>query len=278
METKNNFASFIADKRKNANLTQKELSCLIHVSESAVSKWERGVSYPDISLISPICKALNITEHEFITASDDIKAKEDKRRLDKIDNREKRTHIVLIGMYIVAVFICILCNIIIDKKLSWSIIVLVSICMFFCTFNLHYFLKKKKVLISLSAISILVYILLLAIKVTENVEWSFIQGATIATIWLFPVWMIYLINSKLKDNMIKNSTILIVIGLFTILINPLIEVIMTNNPFYLNINPFDFNTNPKGNALVSFILIIIAIALIIIKIMKGIKSNNPNDK
>ena len=44
MEEKTTFGKFINQKRKQANLTQKELAEMIHVTESAVSKWERGVS------------------------------------------------------------------------------------------------------------------------------------------------------------------------------------------------------------------------------------------
>ena len=68
MEEKTEFGKFIVLKRKEAGLTQKELAETIHVTESAVSKWERGVSYPDIALITSLCAALHITEHELITA------------------------------------------------------------------------------------------------------------------------------------------------------------------------------------------------------------------
>ena len=71
MEEKTEFGKFIVLKRKEAGLTQKELAETIHVTESAVSKWERGVSYPDIALITSLCAALHITEHELITASED---------------------------------------------------------------------------------------------------------------------------------------------------------------------------------------------------------------
>lgn len=44
MEEKTEFGKFIVLKRKEAGLTQKELAETIHVTESAVSKWERGGS------------------------------------------------------------------------------------------------------------------------------------------------------------------------------------------------------------------------------------------
>ena len=44
MEKRENFGRYIKEKRKEAGLSQKELAKQLFVSESAVSKWERGVS------------------------------------------------------------------------------------------------------------------------------------------------------------------------------------------------------------------------------------------
>ena len=44
----------IAQARKKQGMTQRELSERLHVSDKAVSKWERGVNYPDISLFDEI--------------------------------------------------------------------------------------------------------------------------------------------------------------------------------------------------------------------------------
>lgn len=45
MEENTKFGKFIMEKRKEAGLTQKGLAERLHVTESAVSKWERGVSH-----------------------------------------------------------------------------------------------------------------------------------------------------------------------------------------------------------------------------------------
>ena len=44
MEKRENFGRYIKEKRKAAGLSQKELATQLFVSESAVSKWELGVS------------------------------------------------------------------------------------------------------------------------------------------------------------------------------------------------------------------------------------------
>lgn len=51
----------IAELRRNKNLTQKELAEQLHVTDKAVSKWERGVNFPDLGLIEELAAALDST-------------------------------------------------------------------------------------------------------------------------------------------------------------------------------------------------------------------------
>ena len=51
----------IAQLRKKRNLTQRELAEKLHVTDKAVSKWERGVNFPDLGLLEPLAAALGTT-------------------------------------------------------------------------------------------------------------------------------------------------------------------------------------------------------------------------
>ena len=64
MEDKKTFGGYICRRRKELGMTQREFARKVYVTESAVSKWERGMSYPDITLVRDICAVLRITEHE----------------------------------------------------------------------------------------------------------------------------------------------------------------------------------------------------------------------
>ena len=44
----------ITELRKEKGLTQKQLADALNVTDKAVSKWERGLSFPDISMLEPI--------------------------------------------------------------------------------------------------------------------------------------------------------------------------------------------------------------------------------
>ena len=72
------FGLFFKEKRQEKNLTQKELSKLLFVSESAVSKWEKNIAHPDITLLPKIAEILGVTEHELITASIDDNSRQEK--------------------------------------------------------------------------------------------------------------------------------------------------------------------------------------------------------
>lgn len=51
----------IADTRKEMNMTQRALAEKLGVSDKAVSKWERGLSFPDIGLLQPISRVLGLS-------------------------------------------------------------------------------------------------------------------------------------------------------------------------------------------------------------------------
>ena len=51
----------VAQARRAKNLTQEALADLLGVSAAAVSKWETNASYPDITLLSPLARALGLT-------------------------------------------------------------------------------------------------------------------------------------------------------------------------------------------------------------------------
>ena len=57
---------FIAELRKSHQMTQKDLAEKLDVSDKAVSKWERGLSCPDIALLSPLANILGVTTTELL--------------------------------------------------------------------------------------------------------------------------------------------------------------------------------------------------------------------
>lgn len=61
---------YIAEKRKALGLTQRDLAEQLSMSDKSVSKWERGVCLPDVSVYAPLCTILGISIHAFLAGED----------------------------------------------------------------------------------------------------------------------------------------------------------------------------------------------------------------
>lgn len=61
--------AFIKELRKEKNMTQRDLAELLHITDRAVSKWERGLCAPDIALLEPLSQALGVSILELMEGS-----------------------------------------------------------------------------------------------------------------------------------------------------------------------------------------------------------------
>ncbi len=61
MQKLEGFGRRISECRQNMNMTQEELAGRVGVTPQALSKWERGISFPDIALLAALCQVLNIS-------------------------------------------------------------------------------------------------------------------------------------------------------------------------------------------------------------------------
>lgn len=69
--------ALIAQARRERGLTQKELSQALHVSAQAVSKWERGLNFPDLSLLESLGDCLGLTVSELLSGQRGEEPKEE---------------------------------------------------------------------------------------------------------------------------------------------------------------------------------------------------------
>ena len=102
---------YIASKRREQGLTQVELAEKLGMSNKSVSKWERGVCLPDVSIYTELCDILGISLNEFIAgedlAEDRIIEKSEENIVDVTKNellkRKKLKRIILALSLIVVV-------------------------------------------------------------------------------------------------------------------------------------------------------------------------------
>lgn len=62
------FGKFISDQRKTLGMTQSDLGNMLMVTDKAVSKWERGLGFPDINTLEPLAQALQVSVQELMRA------------------------------------------------------------------------------------------------------------------------------------------------------------------------------------------------------------------
>lgn len=64
--TKEQLGAFIAENRRDRGLTQRDLAERLHITDKAVSKWERGLSYPDVTLLEPLAEVFGLGVEELV--------------------------------------------------------------------------------------------------------------------------------------------------------------------------------------------------------------------
>jgi len=91
---------FIAESRKQQNLTQRQLADRLLISDKTISKWECGKGLPEVSLMLPLCEALHITVNDLLTgervSETDYQKKAEENMMNLMqENEENKKRMVL---------------------------------------------------------------------------------------------------------------------------------------------------------------------------------------
>lgn len=106
----NKIGKFIAELRKEKGMTQKELGEKLYISDKAVSKWERGLSIPDLAILEKLASVLNVEISDILMGKKGKHKEIDiEEEINKATSELKRKQIKRI---IVIIFIFILLSII----------------------------------------------------------------------------------------------------------------------------------------------------------------------
>lgn len=107
---------FITEQRKQKNYTQRQLADILEISDKTVSKWECGNGFPEVSLLLPLCKELEISVNELLSGERlsevDYKQKAEENMVNFIQEKEankKRMQLtILIGIIATISFITLI--------------------------------------------------------------------------------------------------------------------------------------------------------------------------
>lgn len=232
----NSFGLFLKQKRLEKNLTQKQLAKELIVSESLVSKWEKNVSHPDITLLPKLSNILGVTEHELITASTDEKAREEKSQARKWRAFSLTYELFFYILYFVALLVCFICNLAIDKTLSWFFIVLSAIMLSFTITNLPKLIKKHKLLLIPLSIFLALCLLLGGCSIYTKGKWFLIATLSVFLGFVIIFTPIYIAKFKCLEKLKKYNDFVSVFIDFLVL-NALlivIDIYCVNNGFSVN--------------------------------------------
>ena len=177
MESKQNFGAYICHCRKALGLTQREFADRLFVTESAVSKWERGLSYPDITLIHDICAVLQVSEHELLTASEDVEARTADTLARKYLRLARNLRLTQYIIYGGTALICLICNLAVFHTLDWFWIVLTAEMLSASLTLVPVLVPRQKGLFTLGAFTLSLELLLLASCLFSGGDWFWLTLA-----------------------------------------------------------------------------------------------------
>ncbi len=211
----------IAEMRKSKNMTQRDLAEKLHVTDKAVSKWERGLASPDIQLLPHLSEIFGITIDELINGELEefsiqepkyqSKIQEETKTIKKTQKRpiniKKLSSICLSMSMFIGILVCLICDLSINKIFTWSIYPISSIIFSWLVLFPVTTFGKKGVLYSLINLSIFIFPFFLILeRMLPNLN-IFLIGSIMSAISLIFIWIIYIIFALLKKRIYLASTI-----------------------------------------------------------------------
>ncbi len=201
---------FIAELRREKGMTQKELAEKLNVTDKAVSKWERGAGYPEVTMLPELGGLLGISVSELLLGERNSRTETEKQmeRLKpdnivndtieyveqtRVYNSIKIKRIALVSItfaLLTAIFVCLLCNYVIDKTFNWSLYVVGSTVTAWLVTAPLLTMKRHRVIASLAALTLTVVPLLVLIEyLCPAKNWVFPFGFSVALLSLTFLWI-----------------------------------------------------------------------------------------
>lgn len=202
--------ALIARRRREKSLTQKQLAARLGVTDKAVSKWERGLSCPDIALLMPLAELLEVTPGQLLTgctaeeapalppeqAAQEALQYAQHRAADR--KRLLRTigFAVVSGSVGIAALACVIPDLCISGTLTWSRIVLASLVLFW-VLCLPFFVSERpwRGLCMALTLAIIPYLWALGLFVGQPLVLR--MGGLIALVGVADIWLAYALFSHM---------------------------------------------------------------------------------
>ena len=144
---------FIAECRKKKNLTQMQLAEKLNITDKAISKWERGLSMPDSSIMLELCDILGITVNDLLSGEvitmDNYNKELEKNLLEVLKQKQDADKRLLslesvLGYSISIIFISLVFVASFVEMANWLRVILIGIAFILFVTGIGYALKIEQ--------------------------------------------------------------------------------------------------------------------------------------
>ena len=132
---------FIAECRKKVNLTQLQLAEKLDITDKAISKWERGMSMPDTSIMLELCDILCISVNELLSGEkldmENDNQKNEQLLLDMAKEMEKKNKTIWTSMWVIiavsitSLFAGLFIVVYLIPEGMWQLVAILGLCIVF---------------------------------------------------------------------------------------------------------------------------------------------------
>lgn len=212
---KQKMGQFISELRKQKKMTQKQLAEKLNVTDKAVSKWERGLACPDISLLTPVADILGITTSELLngerkefgpedveTSVDNALQYAEKTVTDKWKTLRSISAVSFSLLLLAGVAVCGICDMAISGSFTWSLYPISAIVFAWLVFFPVIKLGAKGIIGTMLSLSTLIvpflYVLHLLVGDSGLLLTIGIRMAAISIVFLWGIYAVFRIFRKRK--------------------------------------------------------------------------------
>lgn len=201
---------FIAEERKAKSFTQKELAAMLNITDKAVSKWERGLSLPDISMLNPLSECLGVSVSELLNGERNVTSTDSAIELDSVityaqqsSHSKNTTFRRMVGaifsiVMLLGIVVCMICNFAVTGALTWSLYPISSIIFVWAVTSPLIVHQQKGMLISLCSVTVLLCPFIWVLSRLTGVGMVFVAGWRISAAVILYLWIVYVTMKILR--------------------------------------------------------------------------------
>ncbi len=276
------FGSRIAEARKRNGMTQRELAELLDVTDKAVSKWECGKGFPEITLLPKLSRILGIKPEDLLsdkavpidTGAEDQLGPNNKESIDpqvelvtnviKYSGEQRRRTLSRLVFPIISAslglsaFVCLLVDFCITQSFTWSRFPVSALLFCFVILAPVFLLRKHRIALSLAVFfaGLIPFLTYLESLVPAK---GWVRGLAVPIAGLSAACTVLIVGLFLYSKIDRLVALAITFAVTGIGLNLITNEIVTH---YLDQNSFNVSVilTAAGFGVVSAVLLIIAIA------------------